>query len=80
MIGLIFRIVVAALVLAGLLIFFAYAFIAALIVTPFILLFFYLLGHRANVQWWTVRREEYRGHRSAPAIDHDPDDLPKKPD
>ena len=78
MIGLIFRVVISLLALAGILLFFAYAFIAALIVTPFIVLFAYLVGRRANVQWWTVRRSESRDRRPGRVIDHDPSDLPNR--
>ena len=76
MIGLIFRLFFGVLVLAGLVILFAYAFIAALIITPFILLFLYLMGRRFNVQWAEVQREARA--RSGPVIDHDPNDLPPR--
>ena len=77
MIGLIFRVALSLLVLAGLILFFAYAFVAALIVTPFLLVFLYLLGRRTNVRWWVVREGSLREHRDGPIIDHDPDALPE---
>jgi hypothetical protein len=74
MVGLIFRLFLGVLLLAGMVILFAYAFIAALIVTPFLLLFLYLMGRRMNKEWEVVQRETRA--RSGPVIDHDPNDLP----
>ncbi len=81
MIGLVVRIFLAVMVLAALVILFAYAFIAAVIITPFVLLFLYLMGRRADVQWWAVRpAEHWPPKREPPVIDHDPNDLPPRRD
>ena len=81
MFGLIFRILFTLFAFVGLAILFAYAFVAALIITPFLLLFFYFLNRHLNKQWQGILSEQQR-HRGGnggmgPIIDHDPNDLPR---
>jgi len=85
MIGAIFRLFIFVLVLAALGILFFYAFVAALVITPILLLLFFLFGRKANVQWWVVspgegprQPRQYSGQ--GPIIEHDPDALPPKND
>jgi hypothetical protein len=86
MIGAIFRLFIFVLVLAALGILFFYAFVAALILTPILLLLFFLFGRNKNVQWWVVRngqtgpRPQSSPRGQGPIIDHDPDALPPKED
>jgi hypothetical protein len=79
MIGVFFRLFFVVLVLAGLFILFAYAFVAALVLTPIVFLLLLLFGRKPAMEWWVVRREG-RGPSprpgAGPVIDHDPDDLP----
>lgn len=75
------RVAFALAVAAVVLVLFAYAFLAALIVVPILALLFFLFGRRyGNV--WVIggaprRGEPPGGQRHAPpVIDHDPNDLP----
>ncbi len=81
MISAIFRLFVFVIILAALGILFFYAFVAALIVTPILLLLFFLFGRKANVQWTVVRPGEApRPPGYGTVIEHDPDALPPKSD
>ena len=83
MIGAIFRLFIFVLVLAALGILFFYAFVAALVLTPILLLLFFLFGRKANLQWTVVRPGTQPGRQypgQGPIIDHDPDTLPPKSD
>ena len=66
--------------LAGLAILFVYAFVAALVVTPFLLLFFFFLNRHLNSRWREILQEQQSYRRgdgtTGPIIDHDPNDLP----
>ena len=81
MFGAIFRVFFALFALAGLAILFVYAFVAALVVTPFLLLFLFFLNRHLNKKWRTVLQEQQRYRRAdgsmGPIIDHDPNDLPR---
>jgi len=81
MFGAIFRIFFAILALAGLAILFVYAFVAALFVTPFLLLFFFFLNRNMKKRWSEIQQEQSRYRRpdgtAGPIIDHDPNDLPR---
>ena len=78
MFGAFLRLFVVVLALAGLVILFAYAFIAALVLTPILFLLLYLFGRKTTLQGWVVRSETRRAPGSGPVIDHDPDDLPPR--
>jgi hypothetical protein len=85
MIGAIFRRFIFVLILAGLGILFFYAFIAALIIMPILLLLFFLFGRKVNLQWTVIRPGQTPPHGQnpgqGPVIDHDPDALlPSKSD
>ena len=82
----ILRLFILVMVAAGIIILFAYAFVAALIITPILFLLFYIFGRKNAGQWFVVRRGSYqtsenqgpRPQRPGPVIDHDPNDLPPK--
>ncbi len=83
MIARIFRLAFVLAVVAVVLVLFAYAFLAALILVPVLALLFFLFGKKyGNV--WVVgdpsfrRAQDPHGQeaRSPPVIDHDPNDLP----
>ncbi len=72
-----FRLFVLVMVFAGVAILFAYAFVAALILTPILLLLFFLFGRRARVNWLVVHPgQQPQRPGEGPVIDHDPNDLP----
>ncbi|GEM_PF-2354924 len=81
MLGLILRLFFAVMILTGVVVLFAFSFVAALIVTPIILLLIYLFGRRSGIQVWTVSQGGYTRRdgstRQGPVIDHDPNDLPE---
>ncbi len=79
MIGIILRLFFAVMILAGVLFLFALSFVAALVVTPIVLLLIYFFGRGSGVQVWTVRTGSTRREDRAPqgpVINHDPNDLP----
>jgi hypothetical protein len=70
-------------VVAVVLVLFAYAFLAALILVPVLALLFFLFGKKYGNVWVVggpgFRRENTRsrdGKSPPPVIDHDPNDLP----
>lgn len=74
------RLFVVVLVLAGIVLLFAYAFVAALIVTPILFVLFWLFGRRSVIRWSVVRAEPYPHEPPrppGPVIEHDPNDLPR---
>ena len=78
MLGAFLRLFIAIMALAGLVILFAYAFVAALIVTPILFLLFYFFGRKTTATWWVVRNGAYPPQQSSgqgPLIEHDPNDL-----
>ncbi len=81
MFGAIFRVFFALFSLAALAVLFVYAFVAALVVTPFLLLFFFFLNRHLTSRWREVQQEQQRYRRPdgsmGPIIDHDPSDLPR---
>lgn len=80
MLAALFRLVTLFLVLAGLVLLFFYAFVAALFITPILFVLFYFFGRKIMVQWTVVRPNQPHGPgpgRQGPAIDHDPSDLPR---
>jgi len=81
MFGVIFRILFAVFALAALAVLFVYAFVAAIVVTPFLLLFFFFLNRHLNRRWREIQEEQRRYYRAdgspGPIIDHDPNDLPR---
>lgn len=79
MLGLILRLFIAVMILAGVFFLFAFSFVAAIVITPIIFLLIYFFGRRSGIQVWSVRtRSGPGGHRprQGPVIDHDPNDLP----
>lgn len=77
MLALLLRLFILVMVFTGLAILFFYAFVAALILTPILLLLFFLFGRRARVNWFVVRpSQQGQGRGEGPVIDHDPNDLP----
>lgn len=82
MLGLIIRIFVAAMILAGVFFLFAFSIVAAAIITPIVLLILYFVGRKNGIRVWTVRTGPGSSHRrpgQGPVIDHDPNDLPDDP-
>lgn len=81
MFGAIFRVFVALFSLAVLAVLFVYAFVAALIITPFLLIFFFFLNRHLTKRWRAAVQEQQRYSRPdgtvGPIIDHDPNDLPR---
>lgn len=76
MIAAFLRLFVVIIVVASLIVLFAYAFIAALIITPILFLLLYVFGRKPTVQWWVVRNGADAGARPGQVIEHDPKDLP----
>lgn len=80
MFGAIFRVFFALFALAALVILFAYAFVAALIVTPFLAVFLFFMNRNLKKRWREALQEQQRYQRPdgsmGPVIDHDPNDLP----
>ncbi len=70
------RLFVLIMVVAALIILFAYAFVAALIITPILFLLIYVSGRKPTVEWWVVRSGADAGARPGQVIEHDPNDLP----
>lgn len=81
MLSVIFRLFFALLGLAILAVLFVYAFVAAVIATPFLLIFFYFLNRRLTKRWREALQEQQLYRRPdggmGPIIDHDPNDLPR---
>ena len=81
MFGAIFRVFFVLFSMAVLAVLFVYAFVAALIVTPFLLIFFFFLNRHLTKRWREALQEQqlYRGAdgSTGPIIDHDPNDLPR---
>lgn len=83
MFGAVLRLTVLFVVLGGLVVFFAYAFVATLIVAPIVFLLFFLFGRKPMTGLW-VMTQNRRGpvppspYPSSPGtvIEHDPNDLP----
>ena len=71
------RLLIVIAALAGITILFAYALVAALIITPVLFLLFYFFGRKTTATWWVVRRgrQPYQRPGQGPVIDHDPNDL-----
>ena len=84
MLGAFLRLFIVIMALAGLAILFAYAFVAALIVTPILFLLFYFFGRKTTATWWVVRSggvyPPQQRPGPGPMIDHDPNDLPLPPE
>jgi hypothetical protein len=90
MLAAILRLFILVMVVAGIVILFVYAFVAALIITPILFLLFYFFGRNTAREWYVVRRGQYRRpedmnpeqgqrpQRPGPVIDHDPNDLSPK--
>jgi hypothetical protein len=87
MLARILRLAIVVVVAAGVLVLFAYAFLAALILIPVLGLLFFLFGKKYGNVWVVGDPTFGRSHRRPPpagrpppVIDHDPNDLPPPED